>query len=201
MGTRIKLHQETPEKRLIRKCVEIFNDDGLVVYPTDSGYSVGCNAMSVKAVRKLYQLKRGIKRYIMSIMFHEFSSITDFARVDNFAYRYMKHLLPGPYTFILPATKQATKILDVNRQEVGIRMPDHPFFKALYAEGSFPILNTAAKTQEADAFLDPDEIWKHFGHQTDLVLDMGIIPITPTTVISLVDGAPEVIREGIGAVP
>ena len=197
----IRLHPETPEKRNMQKIAEVFQKGGILVYPTDSGYSLGCNALNMKAVQRLYHLKRAMKKYIMAMMFHEFSDITDFAKVDNFAFRYMKHLFPGPYTIILPATNKGRKTLGVKRPEIGVRMPDHIFTRTLGGFCPEPILNTAAKLTEDDVYVEAAELEAKLGKQVDLVVDMGAIPIRPTTVISLVNGEPEIIREGVGPIP
>jgi tRNA threonylcarbamoyl adenosine modification protein (Sua5/YciO/YrdC/YwlC family) len=198
----IPLHPVTPEARHMKRVLEVLDKGGICVYPTDSGYSLGCDARNRSAVNKLYHLKRVIKKYLMALMVRDFSTVTDFARVDNTAYRYMKKLVPGPYTFVLPATAHGKKILDVKRPEVGVRMPRHPFADALFAlRPDAILLTTAAKVREEDHFIDPAEIEDTFGHEVDLVLDMGPVAVNPTTVISLVGGEPEVIREGQGAVP
>lgn len=186
----------------MKRVKEVFESDSVVVYPTDSGYSLGCNALSRKAVNKLYHLKRAMKKYLMAIMVQDFSALSEFARVDNAAFRYMKHLVPGPYTFVLPATVRSRKLLDVNRPEVGVRMPKCPFTDALFSlmPGAV-ILTTAAKIQEDDVFIDPRDIEQKFGHLVDLVVDLGPRPVTPTTVIALLDGVAEVIREGAGPIP
>lgn len=186
----------------MKRVKEVFESDSVVVYPTDSGYSLGCNALSRKAVNKLYHLKRAMKKYLMAIMVQDFSALSEFARVDNAAFRYMKHLVPGPYTFVLPATVRSRKLLDVNRPEVGVRMPKCPFTDALFSlmPGAV-ILTTAAKIQEDDVFIDPRDIEQTYGHLVDLVVDMGPRPVTPTTVIALLDGVAEVIREGVGPIP
>jgi tRNA threonylcarbamoyl adenosine modification protein (Sua5/YciO/YrdC/YwlC family) len=186
----------------MKRALETFEADGVVVYPTDSGYSLGCNALSRKAVNKLYHLKRAMKKYLMALMVRDFSALSEFARVDNAAYRYMKHLVPGPYTFVLPATVRARKLLDVNRPEVGVRMPRCPFTDALFAlSPGAVILTTAAKIKEDDVFIDPADIEEQYGHLVDLIVDLGPRPMTPTTVIALLDGTAEVIREGAGPVP
>lgn len=169
-----------------------------MVYPTDSGYSLGCNALNKKAVQRLYHMKRDIKKYVMAIMVHQFGEIPEFAQVSNSSFRYMKHLIPGPYTFILPSTIRGKKILDVKRPEVGIRMPRHSFVQTLHSLCPDPILNTAAKIHESDLVIDPDDIEAEFGNNVDVIVDMGPVPIKPTTVISLVDGVPELIRQGVG---
>lgn len=199
---RIELHPITPQVRLVKRVLETFEADGVVVYPTDSGYSLGCNALSKKGVNKLYHLKRAMKKYLMALMVRDFSALSEFARIDNFAYRYMKHLVPGPYTFVLPATVKARKILDVNRTEIGVRMPKGPFTDTLFTLApTAVILTTAAKIEEEDAFIDPVDIEGKFGHLVDLIVDLGPRPVTPTTVIALHTGEAEVVREGIGAVP
>lgn len=199
---RLELHPQNPETRLMKRVLDVFAADGVVVYPTDSGYSLGCNALSKKAVNKLYHLKRAMKKYIMALMVRDFSMLSEFAKVDNSAYRFMRHLVPGPYTFVLPATVRARKVLDVNRPEVGVRMPKGPFTDALFKlSPEAVILTTAAKIQEEDAFLDPADIEEKYGHMVDLIADLGPREVTPTTIISLVTGAPEVIRPGAGPLP
>jgi tRNA threonylcarbamoyl adenosine modification protein (Sua5/YciO/YrdC/YwlC family) len=196
------LHPVTPEARHMKRVLETFEKGGIVVYPTDSGYSLGCDARNRTAVNKLYHLKRAMKKYLMALMVRDFSTVTDFAHVDNTAYRTMKKLVPGPYTFILPATAHGKKILDVKRPEVGVRMPAHPFADALFAlKPDAILLTTAAKIREEDNYVDPAEIEETFGHEVDLVLDMGTAAVNPTTVISLVSGVPELVRAGQGAFP
>jgi tRNA threonylcarbamoyl adenosine modification protein (Sua5/YciO/YrdC/YwlC family) len=199
---RLELHPVNPQTRLLRNVLEAFADGQVVIYPTDSGYSMGCDALSKKAVNKLYHVKRAMKKYLMALMVRDFSELSEFAKVDTAAFRFMKSLVPGPYTFVLPATVRSRKILDVNRPEVGVRMPDCPFTNALFAASpTSVILTTAAKIREEDSFIDPAEIEETYGHLVDLIVDMGPQPINPTTVISLVGEEPEVIRAGAGQLP
>jgi tRNA threonylcarbamoyl adenosine modification protein (Sua5/YciO/YrdC/YwlC family) len=199
---RLQLHPQNPEVRLMRKVLDAFAADGVVVYPTDSGYSMGCDALNKKAVHKLYHLKRAMKKYLMALMVRDFGALSDFAKVETSAFRYMKALTPGPFTFILPATVRSRKILDVNRPEVGVRMPDSPFTNTLFQMApEAVILTTAAKIEEEDYFLEPADIEEKYGHLVDLIVDLGPLPVTPTTVISLVNEEPEVIREGAGTIP
>ncbi len=198
----IPLHPVTPEARHLRRFLDVMDKGGICVYPTDSGYSLGCDARNRVAVNKLYHLKRAIKKFLMAVMVRDFSAVSDFARVDNTSYRYMKKLVPGPYTFILPATAHGRKLLDVKRPEVGVRMPAHPFADALFAlRPEIVLLTSAAKVREDDDFIDPEEIDATLGHAVDLVLGMGEVQASPTTVIRLIDGEPEVLREGKGKVP
>jgi tRNA threonylcarbamoyl adenosine modification protein (Sua5/YciO/YrdC/YwlC family) len=198
---KIHLHPVTPEKRFIHEIVKILSHDGIMIYPTDSGYSLGCSALSRKAMRRLYQLKRPSKKYNMALMFQNFSPIPEFARLTNNSFKFMKHLVPGPYTFILPATNRGRKLLDVKRPEMGIRFPDHPFLSSLHAEFPDPILTTSARVNDEDIFSIPDEIEKAFSANVDLIVDCGPIRQSPTTVISLVREEPELIRQGSGVVP
>jgi tRNA threonylcarbamoyl adenosine modification protein (Sua5/YciO/YrdC/YwlC family) len=197
---RFELHPENPQKNIMKKIEKIFRDGGILVYPTDSGYSLGCNALDKKAVQKLYHMKRDMKKYVMAIMVARFGEIPDFAEVETSTYRYMKHLVPGPFTFILQATRHGQKILQVKRKEVGIRMPDHVFVRDLHALCDDPILNTAARINDDDLFIDPDDIEDEFGHMVDAIIDMGEVAIKPTTIVSMLTGAPEVIREGAGEI-
>ena len=199
---RLALHPITPQTRLVRKVLEVFDQGGVAVYPTDSGYSVGCDALNKAAVHKLYHLKRAMKKYLMALMVRDFGMITEFAKVENAAYRAMKKLAPGPYTFILPATTRGKKILDVNRPEIGVRMPDCPFGNSLFhLRPDSILLTTAAKIREDDSFVDPEEIQASFGNDVDVVVDLGPVPVNPTTVISFVSGEMEVLRQGAGPAP
>ncbi len=199
---RLELHPATPQIRLLKKVLDVFAGGGVVVYPTDSGYSMGCDATSKEGMRKLYHLKRGMKKYIMALMVRDFAALTEYAKVETSAFRYMKALVPGPYTFILPATARSKKLLDVSRPEVGVRMPKSVFTDALFelAPGSV-ILTSAAKIEEDDHFIHPEDIEEKYGHLVDLIVDIGPMAITPTSIISLVTDQPELIREGAGRIP
>jgi tRNA threonylcarbamoyl adenosine modification protein (Sua5/YciO/YrdC/YwlC family) len=199
---RLELHPKNPEVRLMKKVLEAFAAGEVVIYPTDSGYSMGCDALSKKGVHKLYHLKRAMKKYLMALMVRDFGALTEFAKVETSAFRYMKALVPGPYTFVLPATVRSRKLLDVNRPEVGVRMPDSPFTNTLFQlNPEAVILTTAAKIREEDNFIDPADIEAEYGHLVDLIVDLGPLPVTPTTVISLIAEAPEILREGAGPIP
>ncbi|MBF0432887.1 MAG: threonylcarbamoyl-AMP synthase [Fibrobacteria bacterium] len=195
---KVEVHPVTPEKRFITKIANVFSSDGILIYPTDSGYSLGCSALSKKAIKHLYKLKKPAKKYNMALMFQHFSPISEFAQLDNFAFKYMKPLVPGPYTFILPPTNWGRKMLEVKRLEMGIRFPDHPLLSALYTEFPDPILTTSAHLNPDDVFVEPDEIERIYSSNVDMIVDCGPIPQKPTTVISLINGTPELIRQGTG---
>ena len=129
---RFEVHPVNPQARIVKLAAAALEDDGLVLYPTESGYAIGCNAESPKAIHKLYALKKPMKKFFMALIIPDIRKATDYARVDNFAFNIMKPRVPGPYTFILPADPHIARRLDVKRPEIGVRMPTHPFFKELF---------------------------------------------------------------------
>lgn len=199
---RFVLHPENPEKRWMQEIVQILNKDGVIIFPTDSGYSIGCDGNSQKGLKRLYQLKKNEKKYQMTLICQDFSLMTEFAQIDNFAYKYMKSHLPGPYTFILPATQRGRKLLEVKRPSMGIRYPKHIFLNTLHGFQNFVLLSSSAKTEnELEPFIyDPDELESFFNGKVDALVDMGAIPSLSTTIISLESGTAECIRLGIGPI-
>jgi tRNA threonylcarbamoyl adenosine modification protein (Sua5/YciO/YrdC/YwlC family) len=199
---RLSLHPVTPQVRWMKQILECLTKDGLAIYPTDSGYSLGCDARSKKAVQKLYRAKRSMNKYLAALMVRDFSAASDFAQIDNAAFRIMKRLAPGPYTFIVPSTVKGRRLLDVNRPEIGIRMPKCVFGDALYAlSPDFVLLTTAAQLRDEDHFSDPDKIEEMYRNEVDIIAEIGPVPIAPTTVLNLVTGEPELLREGQGNWP
>jgi tRNA threonylcarbamoyl adenosine modification protein (Sua5/YciO/YrdC/YwlC family) len=196
----LRVHPETPQTRFVEQVAQVLQNDGLVVYPTTSGYALGCLASSHKGRDRLYKLKGKDKAKVMALLFHDFSHIAQYARVSNFAFRTMKHVVPGPYTFILPSLNKTAKLLDTKRPEVGVRMPSHPFLTALLPLLDGPMLNTAARfTSDADEeHLTGEAIHDHFKHLVDLVVDAGEIIPVGTTILSLVTESVELVRKGQG---
>lgn len=196
----IRVHPETPQARFVEQVADCLNKDGLAVYPTDTGYAIGCLASSHKGRDRLYRLKGKDKAKVMALLFHDFSHIAQYARVSNFAFRTMKHVVPGPYTFILPSLNRTAKLLDAKRPEVGVRMPSHPFLTTLLPLLDGPLLNTAARftTEQDEEHISGEAIHDRFKHLVDMVVDAGeIIPIG-TTILSLVTESVELVRKGQG---
>jgi tRNA threonylcarbamoyl adenosine modification protein (Sua5/YciO/YrdC/YwlC family) len=191
---RLDIHPDNPQKRSVQQAADLLLHDGILVYPTDSGYSIGCNAESSKAIQKLYHLKKPLKKYVMALLVPNFSVITEYAKVNNLAFKLMKKYMPGPYTFILPAQSQIARKLDVKRKEIGIRTPSHPFLTELFKVFPHPILNTAAKVSEDEYFTQPDDLEELFQYTADMMITCGEIPVVPTTIVSLVNNEIEVIR-------
>lgn len=191
---RLEVHPQNPQARFVKQAAEILEDDGLVLYPTESGYAIGCSAESSRAIHRLYQLKKPMKKFVMAVIIPDIRSAAEYAHVSNFAFQIMKHRVPGPYTFILPADPGIARKLDVKRPEVGFRMPEHPFFKELFRVFDKPLLSTAAKLSDDVIFTEPDDLWKLFEHSVDMMIDCGPIDIRPTNIVSLVGDRIEIIR-------
>ncbi|HSQ40725.1 MAG TPA: L-threonylcarbamoyladenylate synthase [Fibrobacteraceae bacterium] len=194
MGTRISIHPVNPQTRFLRQAVDVLRDGGLVLYPTDSGYALGCDASSHRGIERLYRVKNPMKKFFMALLFLDFTKASEFAVIDNFAYRTIKAKIPGPYTFILPAEHHIVRKLDVKRPEIGCRWPEHPVLQGLLQELGGPLLNTAAKQEDAQQLTSPDELWKIFHGLVDLMLDVGEVSIQPTNIIKIGNGDLEVIR-------
>lgn len=190
----LEIHPQTPQARHIKTIADMLRRDALLLYPTDSGYAIACSAASQKAINKLYALKKPIKKSFMALFLPDISKAADYARVNNFAFQILKNYTPGPYTFILPADPQITRKLDVNRQEIGIRISPCIFVKALFENFDHPLLSTAAKIEESQAFTKPEELMPVFKNKVDIFADMGEVFLSPTNVISLVNNEINVIR-------
>lgn len=196
----IKINPDNPQERLLRQVVDALTGGGLIGYPTDTGYALGCDLFNLKGIGKLYQIKRRPLSKPFSFICSDLKNISEYARVGNFAYKTMKRLLPGPYTFILEASRQVPKILQTRRNTVGIRVPNHPICLALVDLLGHPIISTGANLAGSLAEPDPYEVAEMFKGHLELVIDAGIIPPRPSSVVSLIDDVPEVIREGQGDV-
>ena len=195
----IKIDSNNPQERLINKIVDILKKGGIIAYPTDTMYGIGCNIMNKKAIEKIYQIKQCKKDTPFSFICSGLKNISDYAKVTNFSYKIIKHLLPGPYTFILEASKLVPKIIITKRKTVGIRIPDNKICMAIINKMGNPIISTTATTTENTYILDSSFIHDYFGHNLDAVIDGGVIPPgTPSSVISLINDEPEVLRKGIG---
>jgi tRNA threonylcarbamoyl adenosine modification protein (Sua5/YciO/YrdC/YwlC family) len=191
---RLELHPRNPQTRHIKSIAEALQKDGLVLYPTDSGYAIGCNAESSKAIHKLYALKKPMKKFFMALLIPDIKKANGYARISNFAFSVIKNRVPGPYTFILPADAGIARRLDVKRPEIGIRVPAHPFFDELFQHFDHPLLSTAAKLSEEQELTDPDELAKLFQNSVDIFADVGAVALAPTNIIRLVEDQIEVLR-------
>ena len=194
----LELHTQTPQLRFINKAVEILKNGGVIIYPTDTVYGIGCDIFNKDALERIFRIKNDTK--LFSFVCNDLKDIAKYARVSDYAYRTMKHLLPGPYTFILPAAKLVPKTLWSKRRTVGIRVPNHAVTLKLVQELGNPIISTSATNGSGEIVMDPIEIRNVFNNKVDLMLSAGNLNGMPSSVIDLSDEAPEVLREGAGDV-
>ncbi len=195
-----ELHPVTPQLRYINKAVEILRSGGVIIYPTDTVYGIGCDIFNKEALEKIFTIKNDSSNKLFSFVCSDLKDIAKYARVSDYAYRTMKHLLPGPYTFILPAAKLVPKKLWSKRKTVGIRVPNHAVTLTLVKEFGHPIISTSTTNRKGDVLIDPFEIKNIFNSQVDLMLASGNLSGDPSSVIDLSSETPEIIREGAGDV-
>ncbi|MFO7707062.1 MAG: L-threonylcarbamoyladenylate synthase [Desulfobacterales bacterium] len=196
----ISINPENPQLRLIRKVVDTLRQGGIVISPTDTHYGIGCDLMNQKAIEKIYQLKRRDHAKPFSFICSDLTHISRYAKVSNYAYRTMRRLLPGPYTFILEGSRLVPKIMLTKRKTAGIRVPDNAICLALVRELGNPIITTSATRADGSDLVDASLLHDHFGRRVDIVIDGGAVSGQPSSVISLIDDTPEVIRRGAGDV-
>jgi len=195
-----KINPQNPQERLLTKVVETLKRGGIIAYPTDTYYGIGCDIMNKKSIEKIYQLKQRNKTKPFSFICSGLKNISDYAKVSNYAYKTMKRLLPGPYTFVLEGSKLVPKIMLTQRKTAGIRVPDNIICLALVEALGNPIITTSATMPDGTIFYDPSLIEDFFGRRIDVVIDGGPVSGHPSSVISLIDDFPEIIREGLGDV-
>jgi tRNA threonylcarbamoyl adenosine modification protein (Sua5/YciO/YrdC/YwlC family) len=195
----LAIHPNHPEPRKIRRAVDVLKDGGIIAYPTDTVYGLGCDLTNKHAIDRLYGVKGMERSHPLAFICPDLSDIARYAVVDNPVYRVLRHFLPGPYTFILEATREVPKLVQMKRRSVGIRVPALETPRALARELGRPIISTTAAAPGGDPFVDPHEIHATF-RGLALVLDGGEGGLVPTSVIDLTKSPPEIVREGAGPV-
>ena len=193
-----ELHPDNPQQRYINKAVEILKSGGVIIYPTDTVYGLGCDIFNKEAVERIYSIKNETETKLFSFLCSDLKDISKYAKVSNFAYKSMKKLIPGPYTFVLPAAREVPKKLWTKRKTVGIRVPDNEIARILAAELGNPIISTSATTRKGELIFDPIEIRTIFNNSVDLMLSMGALSGNPSSIIDLSGDEAEIIREGSG---
>lgn len=195
---RLSVHPKTPQGCHIARAVEALKQGGVIVYPTDTVYGLGCDITQRAAVDRVVRIKGRDPKKPMSFVCADLTHISRYANVSDFAYKILRRYLPGPYTFVLPASRDIPKILQSKQRTVGIRIPAHPVPLALVAELGEPLLSTSANRSSEETVSDPEDLETRFAHDVDLILECGPLPVLPSSVISLVDDRVEVLREGAG---
>jgi tRNA threonylcarbamoyl adenosine modification protein (Sua5/YciO/YrdC/YwlC family) len=198
----IEVHPKDPQPRRVEEIVQIIRDGGLIAYPTDSSYAFGCHIGDKHAMDRIRRIRQTDKKHNFTLVCSDLSEISTYARIDNWAYRLIRSLTPGPYTFILPATREVPKRLQhPKRRSIGLRVPDHPLVHAMLSALGEPIMSSTLMLPGDEMPLtDPLEIEERIGSRIDLVVDAGPTGIDPTSVLDLTSGSVEILRVGRGDV-
>jgi tRNA threonylcarbamoyl adenosine modification protein (Sua5/YciO/YrdC/YwlC family) len=196
----IHIHPQNPQERLIRQIVNVLKDGGIIIYPTDTIYGLGCDIFQHKAIERICQIKNvSPEKANLSFVCYDLSDLSHYARqLDTFVYRTLKQHLPGPYTFILDASRDVPKILKTRKDTVGIRVPDNKIARCIVKELGNPILSASLPGENVEDYTDPEIINDKFGKLVDIVIDGGIGGTVPSTIIDFTKGEAEVIRQGAG---
>jgi len=195
-----QIHPVTPQKRLINQAADILRKGGVIVFPTDSAYAIGCQLDDKQAVDRIKRIRRLDDKHNFTLMCRDLSDVGVFAKVGNTQYRLLKQFTPGAYTFILEATSEVPRrLLHPKRKTIGMRVPDNPIVQELLAELGEPIMSsTLILPGEEDPMTDPEEIRDRLEHELDLIIDGGFCGLEATTVVNMTGDVPEVTREGKG---
>ena len=196
----IHIHPEDPPDRLIRQAVEILKKGGIIIYPTDTIYGLGCDIYQHRAIERVCLIKNiNPQKAQLSFVCYDLSDLSQYARqLSTPVYRTMKQYLPGPFTFILQASKEVPKILKTKKDTVGIRIPDNKIARCIVKELGNPILSASLPGEQVEDYTDPEIIHERFAKQVDLVIDGGIGGVKPSTIIDFTSGEAVVVREGAG---
>lgn len=197
----LKIYPENPNQKEVSKVVNILKDGGLVIYPTDTVYAIGCDAMNARAVERICSIK-GVnpQKSRLSVICYDLSNISEYAKVSNFAFRILKKNLPGPFTFILPAGSRLPKIFR-NRKEIGIRVPDNNIARELVDKLGNPLLTMSLRDDEDDIVeysTDPELMVEKYSNMVDCIVDGGYGGLEPSTVVSLLEDEVNIVRDGKG---
>ncbi|MGB9577679.1 MAG: L-threonylcarbamoyladenylate synthase [Halothiobacillaceae bacterium] len=203
MARILALHPQNPQARLLDQAVEALRGGGVIAFPTDSGYALGCGLGDKAAIERMRAIRGLGEKHHFTLMCRDLSEIATYARVGNVEYRFLRQYTPGPYTFILQATHEVPRRLQhPKRKTVGLRVPGHPLTQALLAALGEPLLSTSLiLPDESEPLCDPYDIDDRIGNRVELILDVGFCADHPTTVIDLSGGTPVLVRRGRGAVP
>lgn len=196
----IDINPDNPQPRLIAKVVDILEKGGVITYPTDTTYGIGCSIMNKRGIERIYSIKQREKNKPFSFICYDLSDISRYAKVSNYQYKVMKRLLPGAFTFVLNATNIVPGLLVTKQKTVGIRIPDNKICLAIVQALGHPIITTSANRSGEEPIGDPSVVDQELGKQVDLVVSGGILSAAVSSVVSLIDDTPVVLRKGLGDV-
>ena len=198
MSLFFEIHPKDPQPRLIKRCVDIIREGGVIIYPTDSSYAFGCRMDNKEGLERIRRIRRLDANHNFTLICIDISQIATFAKLNNESFRLIKSLTPGRFTFILTATRETPRrIQHAKRKTIGIRLPDDPITAALVAELGEPLFSsTLILPGEDESLSDPEEIRERLGKEVDLIIDAGVVVYEPTTIIGFTGDGPEILRQG-----
>lgn len=196
----IHVHPENPQPRAIRTIVDTLREGGIIIYPTDTIYGIGCDIFQPKAIERICRIKQvDPAKAQLSFICYDLSDLSQYTKsISTPLYRLLKSHLPGPYTFILPASKEVPKILKSRKDTIGLRVPDNNIARTIVRELGYPILSASLPGEMVEEYTDPEMMQSNFGKLVDVVVDGGIGGWTPSTIIDCTQDPPELIRQGAG---
>lgn len=203
MAEYLEIHPKNPQPRLIQQAVDVLRNGGVIVYPTDTSYALGAQIGDKQAMDAIRRIRRLDDNHNFTLLCNDLSQVSTFTKMGNDAHRLIKKLTPGPFTFLLDATREVPRRLQhPKKKTIGVRIPDHKIAQALIEQLGEPILSsTLILPGEEDAMADPYDIRQELERELDLIIDGGVIEYQPTTVIACVDNVIEIVRQGIGNAP
>ncbi len=196
----IHIHPQNPQPRQIKTVVDCLEKGGIIIYPTDTIYGIGCDIFNHKAIEKICRIKQvDPQKAQLSFVCSDLSDLSKYARqLPTPTYRLLKRYLPGPYTFILPASREVPKILKSKKDTIGLRVPNHPITQAIVSGLGRPILSASLPGELVESYTDPEWIYDAFKNQVDMIIDGGAGGITPSTIVDFTNDEPVLIRKGLG---
>ena len=196
----LQINPDNPQQRLVTKVVESLRKGGVIAYPTDTTYGIGCSIENKRGIERIYLLKQREKKKPFSFICADLSEVAHYARVSNYAFRILKRFLPGPYTFVLEATSIVPDLLLTRQKTVGIRIPDNRICSDIVKELGKPIITTSANRSGDEPIGDPYMVERELGNELDMVIDGGFLTADVSSIVSLIDDVPIVLRKGVGDV-
>lgn len=196
----LAINPQNPQARLVSKVAETLKDGGIIAYPTDTTYGIGCSIFNKKGIERIYLIKQREKKKPFSFICSELSEVARYAKVSNYAYKILKRYLPGPYTFVLDATSIVPDLLVTKQKTVGIRIPANRICLSIVTELGHPIITTSANISGEEPIGDPFLVEEALGNQLDMIIDGGVLSAEVSSVVSLIGDYPQVLRRGVGDV-